>query len=314
MLNIDAETTAVHLSFATLVPALRQAFEEGCESPLRHQHPGLGGSDSNVLLLMPSWSQTRFGIKIVNVFPDNNRLDLPRLHASYLLGDAKTGQHLAMVDGDQLTDRRTAAASALAASYLARKDAETLLVLGAGRIGSLMAAAYASVRRIRKILVWNRTPDRAGQLVEKLRADGYNAELAEDLPRAVGRADCISCGTLSEQPLICGQWLLPGTHVDLIGSFTPEMRETDDEVMSRASIFIDTEDALAESGDLIQPMANGILDKGEIQADLYQLCRKKHLGRRSEDEITVFKSVGTALEDLAGADLVYRNVIRQGAG
>lgn len=307
MLNIDADTALRYLAFEQLVPALAQAFKEGCKSPLRHQHQGVGHAANSTLLLMPAWSDDYIGIKVVNVFPDNEKRDISCLHAAYLLCHAETGEQLAMIDGGQITDRRTAAASALGASYLAREDAKTLLVLGTGRIGSLMAHAYRSVRPIERVLVWNRTPANAQALVETLSRDRFDAEVVDDLEEAAGLADCITSATLTTEPLIHGEWLRPGVHVDLIGGFTPAMREADDAVLERGSVFIDTSDALKESGDLISPMNNGTINDSSIQADLESLCKHEHPGRRDAHEVTVFKSVGTALEDLAGAKLVYES-------
>ncbi|MES1925524.1 ornithine cyclodeaminase family protein [Salinisphaera sp. T31B1] len=305
MLTIDAATARRALSFERLVPTLREAFIAGCDVPPRHHHHGVGNAADSTLLLMPAWSGPYMGIKLVSVFPGNGKLGLPGLHASYLLCDADTGQHLALIDGDQITARRTAAASALGASYLARKNADSLLILGAGRIGSLMAAAYRSVRPIERVTVWNQSMGNAQRLVDSLRDQGFDAAVADDLEAAVRTADCITSATLSTEPLIRGAWLQPGVHVDLIGSFSPAMREADNTVFERGRVFVDAPTAVHESGDLIDPIAQGSLQENDIQADLTALCRGMHPGRGGDDEITVFKAVGTALEDLASAVLVY---------
>lgn len=305
MLTIDADTARQCLAFDRLVPALREAFVAGCNAPPRHHHHGVGNADDSTLLLMPAWSGPYMGIKVVSVFPGNSQRGMPGLHASYLLCDADTGEHLALIDGDQITARRTAAASALGASYLARDDARELLVLGAGRIGSLMAAAYRSVRSIERVRVWNPTAANAERLVETLRADGFDAEVATDLEAAVKSADCVVGATLSTEPLIRGEWLQPGVHVDLIGSFSPTMREADDAVFANAEVFVDVYGALHECGELIEPLRSGVLAESDIRADLETLCRGGHPGRERAEAITVFKAVGTALEDLASATLIY---------
>lgn len=305
MLTIDADTARRFLAFERLVPTLRDAFVAGCVVPPRHHHHGVGNADDSTLLLMPAWAGGYMGIKVVSVFPGNGRRGLPGLHASYLLCDADTGEHLALIDGDQITARRTAAASALGASYLARADARSLLILGAGRIGSLMAEAYRSVRPIERVTVWNPTAANAQRLVKELRNAGFDAEVAHDLEAAVRAADCISSATLSTAPLIRGAWLTPGTHVDLIGSFSPTMREADDDVFVGTSVFVDAPTAVHESGDLVDPIANGRLREDAIRADLAALCGGAHPGRENDAEITVFKAVGTALEDLASATLIY---------
>lgn len=305
MLNLDAQTARRNLPFERLVPALRDAFVAGCQAPERHHHHGVGNADDSTLLLMPAWSERYMGIKVVSVFPGNGKRGMPGLHASYLLCDADTGKHLALIDGDQITARRTAAASALGASYLAREDARELLILGAGRIGSLMADAYASVRPIECVRVWNPTRANADRLVRDLNDQGFDAQVATDLEAAVRRADCVVGATLSTEPLIHGAWLQPGVHVDLIGSFSPVMREADDAVFARGRVFVDVFGALHESGDLIEPIRSGVLAEADIQADLASLCRGERAGREHRDEITVFKAVGTALEDLASATLIY---------
>jgi ornithine cyclodeaminase len=295
---IDAQECVRRLPFAALVPALADAFTRPATVPQRHHHRLDEAADAT-LLLMPAWSDAGFvGVKWVNVFPRNT----PALSAVYLLASAKTGEHLLIIDGNELTRRRTIAVAALAASKLARADARTLLVVGAGHIGSIAASAYASVRDIKKVLVYSRRTEHATKLANEL--SGFDAEVVTDLPDAVGRADIISCATLAERPIVRGEWLRPGTHVDLIGSFRPNMREVDDVALSRAEVFIDTEAALHESGELVSAFESGAID--EVTGTLGQLCAGEIEGRRSEQDITIFKTVGTGLADLAAAALVYQ--------
>ncbi len=302
---LDAAQTAAALPFARLIPALRDAFVAGAEAPLRHRHD-IAQSDGTdaALLLMPAWRAGGFlGVKVVSVFPGNGTRGLPAVSASYLLCDGATGQHVALIDGAELTRRRTAAASALAGSFLARDDAASLLIVGSGHIGGLMASAYREVRPIERVLVWNVREAGASRLVARLRAEGWAAEVADDLGAAVSRADIVTCATLAREPLVRGEWLHPGTHLDLIGGFTPAMREADDEAVRRSRVFIDTDAALSESGDLLDPIAHGVLRREAIAGSLSSLCRGETQGRRDRAEITLFKSVGTALEDLAAAVL-----------
>lgn len=302
MLVLDAAATASALDYSALIAGLREMFAAGVTAPLRHAHglPRAGEPDAT-LLLMPAWmgEGSHGGVKIVNVVPGNARRGLPAVTASYLLFDETTGAHLALMDGATLTGRRTAAASALAASYLARPDARTLLVVGAGHIGSELPFAYRAALPIERVLVWNPTPARAERLVARLREEGVEAEVRGDLQAAVGDADVISCATLSTSPLVLGDWLKPGQHLDLVGSFTPAMREADDRAATRARVFIDGPAAAIESGDIKGPMAAGVLK--EIAGTLYDLCGGRVEGRRSAAEITLFKSVGLAVEDLAAA-------------
>lgn len=302
MLVLDAAATASALDYPALIAGLRDLFAAGITAPLRHVHglPRSGEPDAT-LLLMPAWmgDGSHGGVKIVNVVPGNARRGLPAVTASYLLFDETTGAHVALFDGAALTGRRTAAASALAASYLARADARTLLVVGAGHIGSEMPWAYRAALPIDRVLVWNPTPARAGHLVERLKGEGIDADARTDLEAAVGEADVITCATLSTTPLIKGDWLKPGQHLDLVGSFTPEMREADDRALARGRVFVDGPAAAVESGDIKDPMASGALK--EIAGTLYDLCGGGVEGRRSATDITVFKSVGLAVEDLAAA-------------
>jgi ornithine cyclodeaminase len=299
---LDVARTAAALPFERLIPALRDAFVSGAEVPLRHRHDiaQLDGTAAS-LLLMPAWrANGLLGVKVVSVFPGNGARGLASVSASYLLCDGATGQHLALFDGGEMTKRRTAAASALAGSFLAREDAASLLIVGSGHVGGLMAEAYRVVRPIARVMVWNIR----GAGAERLAAH-IGGEAVTDLADAVRHADIVSCATLSHQPLVRGEWLRPGTHLDLIGGFTPAMREADDEAVGRARVFIDTDAALAEAGDLIDPIARGVLQREDIAGSLFTLCRGETDGRRDAREITLFKSVGSALEDLAAAGLAY---------
>jgi len=307
---IDLPRARASLTFARLVPALRAAFIAGANAPLRHAHLlEQPGSATATLLMMPAWrGRAALGVKIVTVFPDNGTLGLNAVSSTYLLCDGATGRHLALIDGNEITGRRTAAASALAGDFLARGDASSLLIVGAGHIASMLAPAWAAVRPIRHVRVWNPRLARADTLAAALRGQGFDAQAAGDLQAEVGRADIVSCATLATAPLVRGAWLRPGTHLDLIGGFRPDMREADDDAVRASRVFIDTEAALAEAGDLTQPLAAGVLARERIAGSLFTLCRGETAGRRTADEITLFKSVGSALEDLAAAGLVWQDV------
>ncbi|MCW5609582.1 MAG: ornithine cyclodeaminase family protein [Rubrivivax sp.] len=307
MRSLDAAAVRAALPFPALVAALRRAFAAGAEVPARHVHAiGTAG----VSLLMPAWraaaaEPARYGVKIVNVFPGNAARGLPGIHGVYALFDAATGVPLAVLDGSELTARRTAAVAALAADGLARADARSLLVVGAGRVGSIIPEAMRAVRpALRDVTVWNRTPAAAEVLAARLRDQGFVARATADLAAAVPRADIVSCATLSEAALVQGAWLAEGTHLDLIGSFAPAMREADGAAFARCRVFVDTDEALAKSGDLLQAVAEGAWETAALQGTLAQLCRGEAAGRRDAAERTLFKSVGTALADLAAAERV----------
>ncbi len=302
---ISASEIEAAIDFAPFVERLRDAFRAGCEVPLRHHHEI--APHNATLLLMPAWrTQRLLGVKMVTVFPGNAAHGLPSVMGVYVLASASTGLPLAVLDGRMLTLKRTAAASALAATFLARSSSARLLMVGTGALAPHLVLAHASVRQIREVTVWGRTPEKAERLARDISGRGLHARATSDLEGAARRADIICCATLARDPLIRGEWLAPGQHLDLVGGFTPEMREADDGVIERARLFVDTRDgALKEAGDIVQPLRAGLITERKIVADLAQLCRASRAGRGGEQEITLFKSVGTALEDLAAAEFVY---------
>jgi ornithine cyclodeaminase/alanine dehydrogenase-like protein (mu-crystallin family) len=304
-----------------VVEALRDAFTATIEAPVRHHHAiPRAGEAAATLLLMPAWhageasTGGRIGVKIVSVFPGNAQRGKPSVVGSYLLFSGLTGEALAVLDGSALTLWRTAAASALAAGYLARSDSRSMVMVGAGALAPYLIAAHASVRPIDRVAIWNRDPARANRLAATLGGRDFNGrhirfEAATNLADALAGADIVSAATLADQPLIHGTDLPAGIHVDLVGAFTPAMREADDEAVRRAEVFVDTRaGALAEAGDIVQPVAAGVIAATDIRGDLSELCRGDIPGRTDRRSITLFKSVGTALEDLAAASLVYDRV------
>ena len=308
---IEAAELHETLDYASLIEALRRAFRDGCELPVRHHHTiGVPGAPDATLLLMPAWrSGEAVGVKIVSVFPGNAARGLPAVAGLYLLLDGGTGMPRALLDGQALTVRRTAAASALAASYLARADAERLVMVGTGALAPHLIAAHAEVRPIREVAVWGRSAGKAEAVAKRFAVAGFAVRAVTDLAEAVRRADVVSCATLSTEPLIDGAWLPPGVHLDLVGGFTPGMREANDEAVRRARVYVDTrEGACKEAGDIVQPLASGVLTPGAIAADLFDLTRDLRPGRRAATEITLFKSVGTALEDFAAARLAVERM------
>ena len=287
-----------------LVAALRDAFRVGANSPVRSSYPVTAAGDR--LLLMPAWAGDSLGVKIVTVFPANRARGLASVSALYLLLDGATGHPLALIDGEALTLRRTAAASALAATYLARQNSKRLLVVGTGALAPYMAAAHCAVRPIERVLVWGRSVERARATAARLAADGLPAEACADLAAGLAAADIVTCATTAREPVVRGALVRPGTHVDLVGAFTVEMRESDDELVQRAEVFVDTfAGALKEAGDLVQPIAAGAIAREHVRAELADLVSGRHPGRQTGEAVTLFKSVGTALEDLCAARLVY---------
>jgi alanine dehydrogenase len=323
--SLSAAEVDAALDDIALIDRLDALFRSGCEMPTRHHHPikeplGAGSADA-MLLLMPAWTRGdssakgagRIGVKIVTVFPENGKRTLPAIYGQYLLLDGETGQSLALLDGTMLTKRRTACASGLASRYLSRTDAATLLMIGTGALAPQLIRVHAKVRPIEQVEIWGRRPEQAAALAEDLERSLPQAigrpiavRAVTDRQQAVGRADIVSCATLSKTPLVEGDWLREGQHLDLVGAYTPQMRESDDKAAWRARVYVDTRaGALKEGGDIVQPIANGTIDEDDVIGDLFELARGQQTGRVAGDRtsITLFKSVGAALEDLAAAEL-----------
>ncbi len=308
---ISAAEVNAALDDKHLVERLRQAFRTGADAPIRQHYEIPTHSDQpGNLLIMPAWQTGRhIGVKLVTVFPDNAAQSLPAVIGSYMLLDAKNGKPKALIDGSALTLRRTACASALASSYLSRSDASRLLMVGTGSLAPHLILAHAAVRPISEVLIWGRDHAKAEKLAKSL-ARYTNRRMTinptVELEAAVQGADIISCATLATEPLVLGEWLEPGTHVDLVGAFRPDMREADGQVFKRGLVFADTrEGVMAEAGDVIQAIEEEAMTEHDIVGDLYGLTRGESSARWRYNDITVFKSVGTALEDLAAAELTY---------
>ena len=308
MLTISAKTIDQALQFPLLIDALEQAFADDLTVPprLHYDMENPKSSRETTLLMMPAWQAGEVaGIKIVTVAPENSQKDLPSIQGTYLLLDVDTGSMIAMMDAPAITAKRTAAASALGSRFLSRENSENLLVIGTGTLSSQLIAAHASVRPIKKVKVWGRTIEKAQAVCDLVSHLNIDCQPVTDIESNIADADIISCATLSQDPLVFGQWLKPGQHLDMVGAYRPDMREMDDECMTRGRIFVDnTSSAVRETGDIAIPLANKVITLDDIEADLFALCRKQTVITRDVNDITVFKSVGHALEDLAAAKLV----------
>ena len=306
---ISAEEVARHLTWDGLIERLKTTFVEGIESPPRHHHAMHRPDGEATMLLMPAWETAGYiGVKMVNVFPQNADHGIPAISGLYLLSEGKHGQPLACIDGSELTRRRTAAASALAVKALANASAETLLVVGTGKLAPMVIEAHASVRPIKRVMIWGRNRSKAAAIADEY-AGRFETQVVEDLASAVAQADIVSCVTLSTQPIIKGEWLTPGTHLDLIGAFRPKMRETDAECLRRAQVFVDTyAGAKGEAGDILQAIEEGAFRFNDIKAELAEVLSGTKPGRSDQAAITLFKSVGASLEDLAAAIEVWESL------
>lgn len=305
---LDSSELERLLDYPALIVALRKGFASDWTIPVRHHYTiPIAGEPDQTLLLMPAWEAGKsIGMKLATVTPGNGQRNLPAVQAVYLLVDGATGEPRALMDGATLTVRRTAAASALAASYLARPDAKVMLMVGAGALAQPLIEAHRTVRKLDRVFLWARDRDKARARTKELAELGIAVEPAETLESVAKLADIISCATLSKEPLIKGAWLKPGTHLDLVGAYAPDMRESDDNAVGRAILFVDTRaGALKEGGDIVQPLKAGLITEQAVKADLFDLAQGRHQGRMTPDEITLFKSVGTALEDFAAARLAF---------
>jgi alanine dehydrogenase len=301
---IDGPMLLELLDPRSLVDALADGFSSAPQQPPRtHLDIDGVGAEKATLLLMPAWTARYTGVKVATIHPSNGRLALPSVHATYLLKDTSTGQDLAVMDGTVLTRLRTAAASALASTFLSRPDASSLLMVGAGSLAPHLIEAHAAVRPIERVMIWNRSESGISHVLDQCRLP---VEPVSDLPTAVGEADVISCATLSTEPLIMEQFVRRGTHVDLVGAYRPDMRESDAALVGRCDVYVDTlEGARHEAGDLIRAAAETDWTFDKVRSDLAGLCSGRAPGRTDPSAITLFKSVGASLEDLVAAGLAW---------
>ena len=309
-MQISNEFIENNTNFTELISEIKNHFNsDEVIVPMRQHHdfPNPEVQADSTLLLMPAWNPSKnAGVKIVTVSPENGQFDLPSIQGTYIYFDAIKGSIKAILEAKSLTVKRTAAASALASSYLSKENSNSLLMIGTGALSTNLIKAHISVRPIKEIFVWGRNFDKAKAICKQLKSEKFTISAIESIEEKISNVDIISCATLSKTPLILGKHLKKGQHIDLVGAYKKDMREADDETISRASVFVDTfQGGLKESGDIVIPLENGTLTKEEIKADLFELCSNKKTGRKSEEEITVFKSVGHALEDLAAANYYY---------
>ena len=309
--NITKKDLEKNLNYPELVQALQKAFQEKYIIPSRHHHNyqnPKAGIDST-LLLMPAWQVGKYlGVKVVTVSPKNGERGLPSIYGIYTLFDAEKGFPLAQIDAPTLTNQRTAATSALASSFLSKKNSKRLLMIGTGSLAPELIKAHAAVRPIEEVFIWGRNFKKAKALKKLLKNSPFKIKAIETIKEGVKKADIISCATLSSEPLVFGKNLKAGQHLDLVGAYQPTSRETDDGAIQKSSVFVDTYEGAKESGDILIPIKNGILKEKDICADLFELCQGKKKGRKNKKEITYFKSVGHALEDLAAAKLIYEKM------
>ena len=308
--QISSEFIEENTNFSALISDIKKYFSsDEVMVPMRHHHdfPNPEVQTDSTLLLMPAWNPSKnAGVKIVTVSPENGQFDLPSIQGTYIYFDAIKGSIKAILEAKNLTVKRTAAASALASSYLSRKDSNSLLMIGTGALSINLIKAHAAVRPITQVYIWGRNFEKAMAVANELKKEKFSVTAIKNIEEKIADVAIISCATLSKSPLLFGKHLKTGQHIDLVGAYKKDMREADDETITRASVFVDTfQGGLKESGDIVIPLQNGTLKEEDIKADLFQLCSNQKNGRNSTEEITVFKSVGHALEDLAAANYYY---------
>lgn len=297
--------------FLELIDHIQKAFSsKKTIAPLRHHHdfPNPKVGSDTTLLVMPAWNPSEnAGVKIVTVNPENAQFDLPSIQGTYIYLDATKGTIKAVLEAKSLTAKRTAAASALASSFLSQKEASSLLMIGTGALSINLIKAHASVRPITQVYIWGRNFEKATTLAETLKDESFTVTPIQTIEEKIEEVAIISCATLSKVPLVLGKYIQPGQHIDLVGAYKKDMREADNETISKVSVFVDTyQGGLKESGDIVIPLQEGIITESDIKADLFELSAHSKNGRTSKKEITLFKSVGHAIEDLAAATYYYK--------
>lgn len=310
IVQIDADFIENNTNFSNLINALEKGFaNKGTLVPIRHHHdfPNPEVDMESTLLLMPAWNPGKeAGVKIATVSPANGKFKLPAIQGVYIYLDALKGSIKAIIEAKSLTVKRTAAASALASKFLSREDSTSLLMIGTGALSPNLIKAHASIRPIKQVFVWGRNFDKANAICESLSDENFEITPIKNIEDKISEVDIISSATLSKTPLVLGKYLRPGQHVDLVGAYRVDMREADDDAIRKSEVFVDTyEGGLKESGDIVIPLKAGVLTEKDIKGDLFSMVKKKHEGRTNNEEITFFKSVGHALEDLEAATYYY---------
>ena len=301
---ITKEEVARRSPYAALIDALASGLREPIESPPRiHFNPN---HDPSTVLIMPAWRPNRtMGTKIISIWPQNNAKGKSAVSAVYVLTSCDDGATLAVIDGTELTLRRTAATAALAARLLARPASRKLAVLGTGALSAHMAMAHHAVIGLTETTIWGREPGKAQAVVDALARVGIAARASTDLQRTLAQTDLVAAATTATQPFIRDEWVKPGTHLGLIGAFTASMAEAEPALLCRVSLFADTRDGVLEKGgEVWQAVHSGLIKASDVRAELAELVAlaPKVTGRSSEQEITVFKSVGFAALDLIAAE------------
>ena len=309
---IEAGDIRQAMTFPALIEALRKAFAGDYGMPLRQVYhlPGENGI-TDAFAVLPAWNDEVMGVKAFTHLPGNPAKGLDILASKVMLFSRPTGAPLALVDGTELTFWRTAAVSGLASDYLAREDASSVLLYGTGKLAPFMALAHAAVRPIKTVYVSGRSPEKVQVTIDEIKQQRPDLEVfAETDPnQRIKDVDIITCATSSAQPLFSLDSLKPGVHIDLVGNHNHDRRECDTDTVVSSRVYVDSRlNVLNEAGELLIPIEEKKITEQHVQAELSELCSKNAEGRKTAEEITLFKSVGTALSDLIAAHLVYKKL------
>ena len=307
---ISAQEVHAALSYPALVDALQDAYSKEFIMPPRKVFLLEEGVSHNAFALLPSWNDNLIGVKAFTYFPENPKPKYASLYSKIMLFDRKHGEPLALVDGTSVTFWRTAGISGLASRLLSRKNSETLLLLGSGNLSTYIIRAQASVRALKQVMVWGRTPDNVERLISKMSGEltGIRFSVVDNLEEACGKADIVVSATGSHEPLVKGDWIKEGTHTDFIGNHHATKRECDTALVVKSKVYADSRDnCFREAGEILLPISEGVFKKDDVVAQLTEMCSGQATLRENDQEITFFKSIGMALSDLVGAGLAYQS-------
>ncbi|MBI3762064.1 MAG: ornithine cyclodeaminase family protein [Chloroflexi bacterium] len=322
-LRILSSTDVVKaLPMAEAIAAMKDAFAQlsagEATVPLRPKIEV--AAHAGVSLFMPAYLAGKgdLAIKVVSVFSNNPKRNLPLIHAVVLVLESDTGRPLALLEGGAVTAIRTGAGAGAATDLLARPESSITAIFGAGVQARTQLEAVCTVRKIKRVLIYDKSTDRAQRMAEEMAGKGpipSDIRVAQSPPEAIAEADIVSTATTSTTPVFDGHDLRPGTHVNAIGAYLPEMQEIDVETIRRALVVVDSrESALNEPGDIIIPLKSGAISESHIHAELGEIVAGKRPGRANPDQITFFKSCGTAVQDAAAARVALQNAERLNLG
>ena len=308
MKYFDMKAIQTALPYPLLVEALAQGLQQFAQTPARSFFSP--NQDASCVMIMPAWRPHQMmGVKLVSVWPENNAKGESAVSAVYVVISCLDGRPLAVLDGTELTLRRTAAAAALAAKRLARENSETLAVLGTGSLSVPLVQAHTDTMRLKNVLVWGRQFHKTQRVVKQLKELGIEVRAMGDLEETLALSDVVAVATTATEPFLKADWVKPGTHISLVGAFTPQMAEAEPVLMARAQLFADCRASVLEKGgEVFQAIKQGLVLDSDIIADLAELTAQSDRNWRHDGQaITVFKSVGFALLDLIAAEVVMKD-------